>query len=582
MSPVLAAGGLFGLVSAACGFLIVRGSSSRCSGALLVIGGLAIVSLLALALLGVDPEVGLIVTAFSILPWAFVTYPELTWAGPLRYLLIVVAGGAGALAVTWSDSRDAMMIVVGCVLLVHAWSTLEFGAPAARRPMAWATAGWVSSAVVAAALSFLAESMGLSDTWLEIAAAVGIVLIATGPVAMTVGVVRPDVVDVRGLITSVVVVGTVFTIFVAVASAVAAIIEILTGRPPGVAAMAVACAVIGFGVRPLGDVLRGVIDQLLFGRRPDPLSAARDLADRIGQDATLALSAVREALVLPYATLVVDGETLATSGTPVPQTRAIALRIDERVTGTIVVGLRAADLRLSADDEQVLRIVAPLLASAIRTRALAADLAASRGEVVVAIEEERRRLRRDLHDGLGPTLTGVAFAVDAARNQLAADPSAADALLAELRDDISRAIVEVRRLVEGLRPPALDELGLVAALRAWASRLHSDSGRRLDVLVEAPDDLSGLSAASEAAAFRIAVEALTNVARHSGSPDARVDLVSAGGELQVTVTDSGRGMGDRHPGVGLTSMRERAALLGGTLEIRTSDSGSVVRARIPV
>ena len=90
--------------------------------------------------------------------------------------------------------------------------------------------------------------------------------------------------------------------------------------------------------------------------------------------------------------------------------------------GEIVVGLRAGDLTLAQSDADVLRIVAPLLAQTLRAQALARDLQASRNAAITAIEEERRRLRRDLHDGLGPTLSGVAFSADAARNQLVGDP----------------------------------------------------------------------------------------------------------------------------------------------------------------
>ncbi len=130
------------------------------------------------------------------------------------------------------------------------------------------------------------------------------------------------------------------------------------------------------------------------------------------------------------------------------------------------VGLRAGDLSLSAGDEHVLRLVGPLLAQTLRANRLAADLQVSREATVTALEEERRRLRRDLHDGLGPRLSGIAFTSDAARNSLRSDPDATDELLATLRAETGSAIDEIRRLVYAMRPPALDELGLVPALSA--------------------------------------------------------------------------------------------------------------------
>ena len=188
-----------------------------------------------------------------------------------------------------------------------------------------------------------------------------------------------------------------------------------------------------------------------------------------------------------------------------------------------MVGLRAGDLGFSTTDEDVLRIVAPLLAQTLRARAMSRDLQESREAVVNAVEEERRRLRRDLHDGLGPTLSGVAFATDAARNQLRTDPEKADELLVLLRADTAGAITEIRRLVDGLRPPALDQLGLVGAIRQHASSLHSATGSPLLVTVDLPAAPS-LRAAIEVAAYRIVIEALTNVVRHAQATYAVVEL----------------------------------------------------------
>jgi signal transduction histidine kinase len=230
--------------------------------------------------------------------------------------------------------------------------------------------------------------------------------------------------------------------------------------------------------------------------------------------------------------------------------------------------------------------VAPLLAQTIRAQALARDLAESRTATVTAVEEERRRLRRDLHDGLGPTLTGVAFAADAARNHLSSrDPAAADALLARLRADTSAAIVEVRRLVEGLRPPVLDELGLLGAVRQYATGLRATTGPVVEVR-----ELGGvdtLPAAVEVAVYRIVVEALTNVVRHSSALRAVVELGAESGVLRVRVLDDAPA-GSAHtpspwrPGTGVTSMRERARQVGGTLRAGPSSDGGLVEAVIPL
>ena len=246
-----------------------------------------------------------------------------------------------------------------------------------------------------------------------------------------------------------------------------------------------------------------------------------------------------------------------------------------------MVGLRAGDMSLAADDEQVLRIVAPLLAQTLHAQALASELLESRASTIAAIEDERRRLRRDLHDGLGPTLTGVAFATDAARNQLQSDPERADALLERLRGDTTSAIAEVRRLVEGLRPPALDELGLVGAIRQQTSALHTDGGAPLRVTISAPE-LPEMPAAVEVTAYRVIVEALTNVARHATATSAHVELRVDGKTLRLSVQDDGRGGNAWQPGVGMASMRERVEQVGGTLAAAPCDEGGRVDAVIPL
>jgi two-component system NarL family sensor kinase len=403
-----------------------------------------------------------------------------------------------------------------------------------------------------------------------------------GPAAMAVGAVRPDVVDVRGLVTRAVVAATVLIGYIASAVGVASAIEEISGAPLDATPLVVLCALLAFGVQPLQVMLRGVVDQLLFGDRPDPLAAATSLADRIGDDPALALDAIRESLVLPYSCLRAGGEVLATSGSEVTHTRVLPLRLGGDDVGEIVVGLRAGDLGLSPADEDVLRIVAPLLAQTLRARAMSRDLQKSREAVVTAVEEERRRLRRDLHDGLGPTLSGVAFATDAARNQLRSDPDKADELLVLLRADTAGAIAEIRRLVEGLRPPALDELGLVGAIRQHAATLHSASGAPLEVAVEASNPLPPLPAATEVAAYRIVVEALTNVVRHAGASSAIVQLALREQDLVLAVRDDGGSDAPWTPGVGIASMRERAAQVGGTLRTTGAPSGWLVEATIPV
>jgi signal transduction histidine kinase len=283
--------------------------------------------------------------------------------------------------------------------------------------------------------------------------------------------------------------------------------------------------------------------------------------------------------------IVVDSNQLAAYGELPPARHAIELRSgDDGRLGELVIGLRYGESRLDAADEQVLTLLAAPLAVAVQARGLADDLRDSRERIITGREEERRRMRRDLHDGLGPVLTAVVLNADAARRLIETEPERSSVLLAELRDQTIGAIEEIRRLVYGLRPPALDGLGLVGALREYAAMVsHRADGVALAVTVDAPATLAELPAAVEVAVYRIATEALTNVIRHSSATAAAVRLTVETDALRLAVCDNGVNTeSEWKPGVGLTSIRERAAELGGQCEIRYDRTGCTVDVVLPL
>ncbi|MDQ2883557.1 MAG: histidine kinase, partial [Actinomycetota bacterium] len=247
-----------------------------------------------------------------------------------------------------------------------------------------------------------------------------------------------------------------------------------------------------------------------------------------------------------------------------------------------LVGARSGQQRLDSADRAALELLAAPLAVAVHATALSAAVQRSRQHIIAAREEERRRLRRDLHDGLGPALTGMAFQADAIGNLLRTEPDRAAELITALRISATEAIGDVRRLVYALRPPALDELGLVGALRRRAEQLGA-GGREPAIRVDVPESLPALPAAVEVAAYRIAVEALNNAVRHAGA--ARVDLrLEVNGALEIAVSDDGRSdAGSWAAGVGLSSIGERAAELGGQWRAGPADGGGgLVWARLPL
>jgi len=254
--------------------------------------------------------------------------------------------------------------------------------------------------------------------------------------------------------------------------------------------------------------------------------------------------------------------------------------------GTLVVGQRAPGEAFTAAELRLFDDLGRQAAVAARAVRLARDLQASRQRLVTALEEERRRIRRDLHDGLGPALAGIALGLDAARNLMSDAPTAADELLRQLKIETQSCVTDIRRLVYALRPPALDELGLLPALREYTVRMGDRDGG-LSVAMEATGPLPRLPAAVEAAAYRIAVEALTNVARHAHARHCILRLEmqdNPASALLVRVTDDGIGIRTTDPpGVGLAAMAERAAELGGSCHLTAGSAGGTdLIARLPL
>lgn len=272
------------------------------------------------------------------------------------------------------------------------------------------------------------------------------------------------------------------------------------------------------------------------------------------------------------------GETLlAEHGTAPAETQTLPITYRDETVGRLILAAGGPRTVLSPRDERLLADVVRQAAAAARSSYLATELQRSRERLVGAREEERRRVRRDLHDGLGPALGGVGLRIDTARNLLRQSPDRADQLLRQAREDVSTALADVRRLVHDLRPPALDDVGLLGAVGQVADRLPFP----VRVGGALPD---GLPAAVEVAAYRIASEALTNVAKHAQASTAEADFSVFSDMLVVEVVDDGIGITPGTPsGVGLVSLRERAAELGGRCEIECpATGGTTVRAYLPL
>jgi signal transduction histidine kinase len=346
-----------------------------------------------------------------------------------------------------------------------------------------------------------------------------------------------------------------------------------------------AALLIAVGLNPARVWLQRVVDRAVYGARRDPVAAIAAVAPRLG-DAGLdgVLAALCQVMRLPAAAIVVDGEPIATHGELPAARHEVALRQGEEPVGTLVVGLRTGEPRFDPADARIVALLAAPVAVAVQATRLADELRTSRERVISGREEERRRIRRDLHDGLGPMLTSVVLNADAAWHLVDAEPRRSADLVAKVRDQAVAAIDDIRRLVYDLRPPALDGLGLIGALREHALGVPTRAdGAQLTVVVAAPEPLGELPAAVEVAAYRIATEAITNVARHSTAATAAVTLERDDGRLNLSIVDDGAGDAEPwRPGVGLASIRERAAELGGRCRIEHDHRGARVLVDLPI
>ena len=338
----------------------------------------------------------------------------------------------------------------------------------------------------------------------------------------------------------------------------------------------VAVGVVAVAVHPVYALLRRRIERWVYGYRSDPAAALRRLsasvesADPLHVVDTITAS-IADALKVDHVWVEAPG------GREHPGTTALPLVHRGDHIGDLVVEVPAGRT-LSGADTALLHDLARQAAVTVRAAQLASELQTSRSQIVTAREEERKRLRRDLHDGVGPSLAGILLKLQAAQSRR--DDVERDAILTEIREETRGAITEVRRVVDDLRPPAIDEVGLVGAIRQRGASLSSDA---LVYEINGPDQLPSLPAAVEVAAFRIASEAMTNVARHSGASRCRID-VELDVTLGLTVSDNGHGSsGATTHGVGWTSMTERAAELGGSCTISSRrEGGLVIRAVLPL
>lgn len=354
----------------------------------------------------------------------------------------------------------------------------------------------------------------------------------------------------------------------------------------------IATGIIAIVFEPLRQRLQRSVNRLMYGDRDDPATVLTRLSQRL--ESALAPESVLQTIVetlaqtlkLPYAAISLFGDEkprFATHPNPPPsELLRLPLTYQTERVGELTLAPRAAGESFSSADMKLIHLIAQQAGVAACTLRLHHDLQRSRERLVTAQEEERRRLRRDLHDGVGPTLASLSQRIDTAAEFVDGDPGKSKQLLKDLKGQVRESVAEIRRLVYALRPPVLDEFGLVSAIREHTAQYSGPKG--LQVTFDVTEPFPPLPAAVEVAAYRIALEAFTNLIRHSKATACRIQISLENQTLLLEVSDNGEGLpqGSR-AGVGFASMRERAEELGGNCVMGNNIAGGVtIRARFPL
>lgn len=435
----------------------------------------------------------------------------------------------------------------------------------------------------------LAAAMVAEGTLNEASFYFAVVGLTAVPVAIGWAILRHGLFDIEVLVNRALVYGSLTVVVAGLYVAVVAGLGRALRQSAELGASVIATAAVAVAFGPLRFRLQTGVDRLMYGDRPDPYAAlsglGRRLEDAAAPDQALPMAAETVGRSLKLGAIEIkalaDGalEPAAVWGDPGPASGGVRFDLihGREFVGQLVVWPRAGET-LSVKDRTLLADVCSPIAVAAHAAAVGHELKKSRQSLVSTREEDRRRLRADLHDGLGPELAGVMLGLGAVRNAMRLDPDAADEQLAQLQQQVRGTVTQVRTLVDGLAP-AVDQLGLAGAIRQGAARLTAGTAVHVDI----DGDLPALPAAVEVAAYRITMEALTNIARHAGATRCCVQVRIEDG-LHVEVVDNGRGLPSTVvPGVGLSSMRQRAAELGGTCEITSAAAGGTqLVARLPL
>ncbi|WP_234659583.1 sensor histidine kinase [Agromyces marinus] len=523
-----------------------------------------------------------------LLVWWIAAFPDGVVRGWWARLLIVVAVAWIALSIAPAGTGAGSVAVAVGTVVVAALALVTVIVRLSRRDdadhrLVIGTSATIGGALAALAAAAVVQGAGLAPVGGLVDLALQALLVAAFlaiPIAVASAVLRRGLWGQAASIARIVAASAVAIAAVA-GFAIAAASLHLAGAEPAVA-LAVPAAVLAVAIPPLDRLAVRGARRVLTGSATDRRRALGDLDGRLALAATsgpepgLIEDALARALGVRAARIELGADAVSEADDPAPTLRLPVVHAG-RSEGAVVLDPGRAGAVLDPAQREALEPVLAHLAAVLHARRLARELEASRRALLAAREDERRRVRDDLHDELGPTLAAAALTLGAAEREATRHPPDAVRLVADARAQLAAAVDDVRRIVRGLRPPVLDDVGLAEAVRAYAAAV--DGAVRVEVVGGAPEPLP---AAVEAAAYAIALEAIANAIRHSGGSRCRVSFGRDGDRLVLEVVDDGTGIADGAPGIGSASMERRAREQGGRVDIVSDAAGTTVRASLPL
>jgi signal transduction histidine kinase len=486
-----------------------------------------------------------------------------------------------------------------------------------RQQTKWVVLGASMAVIGWFAITFIIRPSAPNVLWSEIRSTLQLIFFLFIPLSIALAMFRFRLWDIDPIVNRTLVYATLTALVIGIYVLIVGYLSILFRTEGNFLISLMATGVVAVLFHPLRERLQHGVNRLMYGERDEPAAVISRLGQRLEAtlepDSVLAtvVETVAQALKLPYVAIALKDETgfvVAAAygqGTGADESPAgmisdtdgrvvkMPLTYQSETVGQLIVAPRARNEKFSPADKNLLAMLsqqAGVAAHAIRLtdelRQLNLDLQRSREQLVTAREEERRRIRRDLHDGVGPILASLLQRLDAVRLLIPRDPGTAANMAENLKVQVKSTIADIRRLVYALRPPVLDELGLISAIREYTNEYQGTG--RLQVTITAPESLPHLPAAVEVAAYRIILESFANVVHHAEATTCHITLKiekqKSNSHFCVEIEDDGRGLSEEHHiGVGTISMRERTAELGGNLTIDSEvDKGTRVRACLPL